>query len=158
MALTPVITDATPADIPEARAMLDEYARWLGVDLCFQNFAEELAGLPGAYAPPTGAILIARFGSDVVGMVAFRRRDDTTAEMKRLYVRPAARGTGVGHLLVERVIIAARAAGYGSMVLDTLPVMASAQRLYEAFGFKDMPPYYESPIAGTRYMALSLSV
>jgi putative acetyltransferase len=138
--------------------MLREYAAWLKIDLSYQDFAFELESLPGRYVPPTGALFVARLGVDVVGMVAFRQRDDTTAEMKRLFVRPAARGARIGQLLVERIIEAARNAGYRTMVLDTLPVMGSAQRMYEAFGFQDVPPYYESPVPGTRYMALPLSV
>jgi GNAT superfamily N-acetyltransferase len=152
------ITEASAADVPEVRAMLGEYAAWVGVDLAFQDFAREVAGLPGDYARPDGVLLIARFGARVVGMVALRRRDAATAEMKRLYVRPVARGTGIGRLLVERVVRIARDMGYRTMVLDTLPMMDSAQRLYQSFGFRDIPPYYPSPVAGTRYMALSLSV
>ena len=111
---------------------------------------------PGDYAPPGGDLLLARLNGDPVGVVGFRRLDEDRAEMKRLFVRPAARGTGAGRLLVARVIEAARARGYKTMVLDTLPVMQAAQRMYEEFGFRDIPPYYESPIAGTRYLALDL--
>ena len=156
MPLTPVVAEFAPADLPEVRAMLRDYAAWLGIDLSYQDFAFELESLPGRYVPPGGALFVARLGIDVVGMVAFRQRDGTTAEMKRLFVRPLARGASVGHLLVERIIAAARDAGYHTIVLDTLPVMSSAQRLYEAFGFEDISPYYESPVPGTRYMALRL--
>jgi putative acetyltransferase len=156
MPLTPVVAEFATADLPEVRAMLREYATWLGIDLSYQDFAFELESLPGRYVPPTGALYVARLGDDVVGMVAFRQRDAATAEMKRLFVRPAARGARIGHLLVERIIAAAREARYQTMVLDTLPVMGSAQRMYESFGFEDISPYYESPVPGTRYMALRL--
>ncbi len=153
-----LIAPATTADLPEVRAMLHEYAAWVGIDLGFQAFAQEVAGLPGDYAPPAGALLIARHQTDIVGMVAYRRRDDRTAEMKRLFVRPAARGLGAGEQLVDGIIAAARRAGYERMVLDTLPAMTSAQRLYERVGFRDTDAYYDSPVAGTRYMSLTLSV
>ena len=152
------ITPATPADLREVRAMLHEYAAWVGIDLGFQAFAQEVAALPGDYAPPAGALLIARHRADIVGMVACRRRADRTAEMKRLFVRPAARGLGAGEQLVGGIIAAARKAGYQRMVLDTLPAMTSAQRLYERLGFRDTDAYYDSPVAGTRYMSLTLSV
>lgn len=153
------VSEATPADLPKVRAMLQEYAKWLAIDLSFQDFAQEVAGLPGDYARRLGgALFVARVGTEVVGMVAFRRRDDTTAEMKRLYVRTSVRQAGVGRLLVARIIDKAREDGYHQMVLDTLPVMNPAQRLYESFGFRDVPAYYPSPVPGTRYMALALSV
>jgi putative acetyltransferase len=150
------IREAGPADLSAIRAMLLEYADGLKVDLCFQGFTRELAELPGDYVPPRGALYIAHQDGEPVGMVALRGRDDGRAEMKRLYVRPAARGSGLGRQLIEHVIAAARARGYASIVLDTLPVMHSAQRLYEEFGFRDVEPYYHSPIAGTRFMGLDL--
>ena len=151
-----MIEPARRADLDEVRAMLREYQAWLNVDLCFQSFEEELAGLPGAYRPPDGALLVARGDSRLLGMVALRRRDSTIAEMKRLYVRDAARGTGLGRRLAERIIAEARALGYRELWLDTLPVMQDAQRLYVRLGFADIPPYYPSPVEGTRYMALTL--
>jgi GNAT superfamily N-acetyltransferase len=156
MAAAIQVTEAQPADMSEVRAMLREYAEWLAVDLSFQDFAREVANLPGDYAPPTGALFVARDRDQVVGVVAFRARERNIAEMKRLFVRPAGRGSGVGRMLVERIIAAAEAAGCTQMVLDTLPVMSSAQRLYEQLGFEDIPPYYVSPIAGTRYMGLTI--
>jgi putative acetyltransferase len=150
------IRDAGPADLGAIRAMLLEYADWLKVDLCFQGFTRELAELPGDYAPPRGALYIAHQNGEPLGMVALRGRDDGCAEMKRLYVRPAARGLGLGRQLIEHVIAAARARGYMAIVLDTLPVMQAAQRLYEEFGFRDIEPYYNSPIEGTRFMGLNL--
>jgi ribosomal protein S18 acetylase RimI-like enzyme len=137
--------------------MLEEYAAWIGVDLSFQDFRREVRDLPGEYAPPGGDLYIARHGGETAGMVAFRAGPDGRAEMKRLFVRPSARGAGVGQVLVQHVIDAARAAGYRHMVLDTLPVMQGAQRMYERFGFRDIAPYYDSPIAGTRYLELDLT-
>jgi ribosomal protein S18 acetylase RimI-like enzyme len=151
-----VVTRAAPEELDEIRQLLREYADWLAVDLSFQDFTREVQGLPGEYAPPGGDLYLARVHAEVVGMVAFRPRADGSAEMKRLYVRDAARGSGVGRRLVETVLAAARERGYHTMVLDTLPVMQSAQRMYEHFGFRDVPPYYESPIAGTRFMARAL--
>ncbi len=150
------IREAGSADLGAIRTMFREYADWLKVDLCFQGFTREMAELPGDYAPPRGALYIAHRHGEPIGMVALRGRDDDRGEMKRLYVRPAARGSGLGRQLIERVIAAARACGYKAIVLDTLPVMQSAQRLYEEFGFRDIEPYYNSPIAGTRFMGLDL--
>jgi ribosomal protein S18 acetylase RimI-like enzyme len=150
------VAEATSADLEAIRALLLEYADWVKVDLCFQGFSKELAELPGEYAPPEGALYIARSGENVIGMVALRGREDGRAEMKRLYVRPTARGSGLGQLLINTVVEAARQRGYKTIVLDTLPVMHAAQRLYEVNGFRDIAPYYNSPIAGTRFMALEL--
>ena len=150
------VAEATSADLEAIRSMLLEYADWLKVDLCFQGFSKELAGLPGEYARPKGALYIARSGENVIGMVALRGREDGRAEMKRLYVRPTARGLGLGQLLINTVVEAARQRDYKTIVLDTLPVMHAAQRLYEVNGFRDIAPYYNSPIAGTRFMALDL--
>ena len=151
------IRDAGPGDLAAIREMLLEYQRWVGVDLSFQGFAHEVARLPGDYAPPDGALLIARRGLEAAGMVALRRLDETRGEMKRLFVRTSARGTGVGRELVARIVDEARTRGYQSIVLDTLPNMQSAQRMYEQFGFRDVPPYYQSAIPGTRYLALALT-
>jgi len=151
-----VVARAGPEDLAEIREMLHEYADWLSIDLSFQDFTSELRDLPGDYAPPGGDLYIARLQHVAVGMVAFRARGDGRAEMKRLYVRATARGSGVGRRLVETVLAAARERGHHTMVLDTLPVMQSAQRMYEQFGFRDVPPYYESPIAGMRFMARAL--
>ena len=152
----PVIEDATAADLAAIREMLHEYADWLKVDLCFQNFDAEVAGLPGDYAPPAGALLIARMEGYPAGMVALRRKDESRCEMKRLFVREGARGMRLGRTLAERIILEARTRAYREMVLDTLPLMQDAQRLYVALGFRDIEPYYQSPITGTRFMALPL--
>jgi putative acetyltransferase len=154
--MAPVVARAGPEDLAEIREMLQEYAAWLAIDLSFQDFTRELRDLPGEYAPPGGDLYIARLDNAVVGMVAFRPCGEGRAEMKRLYVRNTARGSGVGRRLVETALSAARARGHHTMVLDTLPVMHSAQRMYEGLGFRDVAPYYESPVPGTRFMARAL--
>lgn len=148
---------AGPADIEEIRALFLEYARSLDFDLCFQGFDEELAGLPGAYAPPAGCLLLARTGETVVGGVGLRPLAPGICEMKRLYVRPAHRALKAGRMLAEAVIAIAMAIGYHAMRLDTLPRMTAAQALYAALGFKDIAPYYENPIPGARYCELDLT-
>ncbi|MBS0515782.1 MAG: GNAT family N-acetyltransferase [Proteobacteria bacterium] len=145
-----------PEDVAVVRELLQEYERALGVDLCFQNFAWELADLPGGYAPPRGTLLLARAGGSIAGCVALRPVDDATCEMKRLYVRDAFRAIGLGRRLVERVIGDAQALGYRRMVLDTLPTMTAAQRLYESLGFTDTSAYRHNPIAGTRFLRREL--
>jgi putative acetyltransferase len=154
--MTPLISLATASDLPAIREMLAEYAAWVGVDLSFQGFDRELRELPGDYAPPAGALVIARDDRTTLGMVALRRLTSERCEMKRLYVRPGARGIGLGRQLTERIIGEARERGYRELMLDTLPMMRDAQQLYVAFGFRDVAPYYSSPIAGTRFMALTL--
>jgi GNAT superfamily N-acetyltransferase len=152
----PLIEDATAADLEEVRTLLRAYAAWLGIDLGFQRFEDEVARLPGDYVPPDGALLVARGDAGLTGMVALRRLDADRAEMKRLFVRSDARGTGLGRRLAERIIAEARARGYREICLDTLPVMQDAQRLYSRLGFRDVEAYYPSPVAGTRYMSLAL--
>lgn len=142
--------------IEAVRGVFREYERAIGVSLCFQGFERELAELPGAYAPPRGALLVALDGGEVAGCVAFRPVDEATCEMKRLFVRPAWRGTGLGRRLALEIMDAARRAGYGRMRLDTLPTMTAAAGMYESLGFVEMEPYYESPIAGTRFMGVEL--
>jgi putative acetyltransferase len=155
----PVIADArSAAELAAVRALVAEYQVSLGVDLEFQGFSAELAGLPGAYAPPRGALLLATIDGAAMGCVALRPIDDAQCEMKRLYVRPAGRGFGLGRALAERAIAHARAAGFRRMLLDTLPTMADAQALYRRLGFVDVPPYRDNPIAGTRFLALDLAL
>jgi GNAT superfamily N-acetyltransferase len=148
-----IIRPASLADLDEIRVLLREYAAWLEVDLRFQNFEEELAGLPGEYAAPRGCLLIA----DGAGCVALRRIDDETCEMKRLYVRPEQRGSGLGRRLVLAIIEEARGIGYRRMRLDTMPKMGGAQRLYESLGFRDIAAYRYNPEAGARFLELELS-
>jgi ribosomal protein S18 acetylase RimI-like enzyme len=139
-----------------ARVLIAEYAVALGRDLSFQGFAEELAALPGAYAPPGGALLLATVEDAPAACVALRAWCGDIAEMKRLYVRPAQRGLGLGESLARAILAEARALGYRRVRLDTLPEMAAAQALYQRLGFRPIPPYYDSPIAGTRFMEVEL--
>jgi putative acetyltransferase len=149
-----VVPAAGAIDIREVRLLFEEYAASLNFSLCFQDFDRELAELPGAYRPPAGRLLLARVGGIVAGCVALRPIENDACEMKRLFVRPAFHGQGLGRQLVVAVIAGARAAGYTTMKLDTVPSMEAAQRLYASLGFRDIPPYRENPIAGARYMAL----
>jgi putative acetyltransferase len=146
----------TAADIEQVRELFLEYQSSLGVDLCFQGFAEELASLPGNYARPAGRLLLASNGSSVLGVVALRPILSTDCEMKRLYVRSSGRGAGLGRLLTQALIREARLAGYSRLLLDTLPTMTEAQVLYRSMGFVEIAAYCHNPIAGTRYMALDL--
>ena len=144
--------------VATARDLFREYAEAIATDLEYQGFAAELAALPVPYVLPGGALLIARAGNDVAGCVALRPLDHRTGEMKRLYVRPPYRSWGLGKLLVEAVILAARQAGYSELRLDTLPTMASAQALYRRLGFVETPPYNRTHLPGTRFYALKLAV
>ncbi len=151
------------ADILEIRRLLREYESETGTDLCFQNFEEELAGLPGSYAPPSGRLLIAMAlsgGSESrpAGCVALRPLDEGVCEMKRLFVRADFRGTGLGRRLATAIIAEAHAIGYRKMRLDTLPQQADAHRLYASIGFRDIGPYRPNPIAGSRFLELELAV
>jgi len=146
----------TPAEIEEIRALFLEYGQSLDFNLCFQGFDEELAGLPGAYAPPRGRLLLARAEDRVIGGVGLRPLEADICEMKRLYVRPGHRALKAGRTLAEALIGEARAIGYRAMRLDTLPDMTAAQALYRTLGFRDIPPYYENPIPGARYCELDL--
>jgi ribosomal protein S18 acetylase RimI-like enzyme len=138
------------------RALLQEYAASLSVDLCFQGFARELRSLPGDYAPPMGRLLLALHGDQPAGCVALRKLSDEVSEMKRLYVRPAYRGTGLGRQLAEQIVSAARLIGYSRMRLDTLPTMIEAIGLYQSIGFREIDPYRFNPVEGHRQMELEL--
>jgi ribosomal protein S18 acetylase RimI-like enzyme len=147
---------AGPDDIELVRELFREYGQSLGIDLSFQGFDRELETLPGAYAAPEGAVIIARQEGTACGCVALRRIDDRTCEMKRLYVRPGSRGEGVGAELVTRIIETARSRGYSVMRLDTLPSMKSAVSLYRSFGFREIPAYIFNPIPGALFMEKAL--
>lgn len=153
-----IVSARFPTDGEVVRALFMEYAAGLGTDLSFQGFQQELAQLPGKYAPPRGDILIARDGTaSAFGCVALRPATMAGAgEMKRLYVRPAARGQALGRRLAEAIIERAREAGHDRLVLDTLASMRAAQTLYAELGFRPVPPYYDNPLPGTLYMTLEL--
>ncbi len=150
----------TPALIDATRALFTEYAGALGIDLCFQQFDTELAGLPGDYAAPQGGLLLAFVDDELAGCGAFRPLPDAdyanACEMKRLYVRPAFRRFGLGRLLAQALIDGATQAGYSAMLLDTLDDMESARGLYETLGFTEVPPYYFNPIPGAHYLKVDL--
>jgi len=147
----------TPAQIAQARELFLEYAQSLGFSLCFQNFDQELARLPGDYAPPDGRLLLAECDGQLAGCVALHKLGDGICEMKRLYVRPQFRGLKLGRALAHRVIAEARLIGYGHMRLDTVePVMKDAVAMYRKLGFREIAPYCANPIAGALYMELEL--
>jgi ribosomal protein S18 acetylase RimI-like enzyme len=149
------------ADFDSLREILREYAGGLGVDLCFQKFDQELASLPGEYAPPRGALFLARVDGEVAGCCALRPVDNAdypnAAEMKRLYVRDAFRGLGLGRQLAEVAMDAARQGGYACVLLDTLSDMEAARALYADLGFEEIPPYYHNPIPGAHYLKADIS-
>jgi putative acetyltransferase len=134
-----------------------EFADAIAETLCFQGFEAEVAGLPGRYAPPSGSLLLAMAGDEPAGCVAMRDLGNGTSEMKRLYVAPEFRGRGLGRRLVTEILRRAEEAGYARMVLDTVPEMADAIALYRSFGFAETPPYWDSPVEQTVYMARSLA-
>ncbi|RZI78489.1 MAG: GNAT family N-acetyltransferase [Variovorax sp.] len=177
-----LVTPDAPDEMDATRAIFRDYADALGVDLCFQNFEDELATLPGDYAEPRGTLLLALVDADevkgtpitgspvlpradgrlahVAGCGALRPLDSAdypnAAEMKRLYVRPGFRGLGLGRQMAEALLDAARSAGYSCVLLDTLDDMESARALYEDLGFEEVPPYYHNPIAGAHYLKVDL--
>jgi len=153
---TTICQALTPQHLAFARTLFQEYAAGLGIDLSFQGFPAELAGLPGLYAPPHGRLLLARADGEAQGCVALRPLGDRVCEMKRLYVRPALRGQGLGKRLAQQVIAEARVAGYATMKLDTLASMRGAIRLYEALGFIRCAAYYDTPLPHTVFMELQL--
>jgi putative acetyltransferase len=146
----------TESEYAAARTLMVEYAENLGVDLCFQNFSSELQDLRGVYGPPRGCLWLASQEGAFVGCVGIRQRAATTCEMKRLYVRATARGSGLGRALALAAIDSARALGYQRMLLDTLAEMTGARRLYATLGFRECAPYYDNPIPGAIYMELDL--
>lgn len=153
VAATQLVRPSSPAQWAEAKRLVQEYAAALKVDLCFQNFAEELASFEREYGPPSGAFFLAK---DSLGCGGLRRFADGVAEMKRLYVVPAGRGRGIGAALARRIVEEARRLGYGRLVLDTLPDMRAAQALYRSLGFREIPSYRHNPVAGTLFFELPL--
>jgi ribosomal protein S18 acetylase RimI-like enzyme len=152
------LVDQSPA-LDQVRELFLEYARSLDFELCFQSFDQELAELPGRYAPPDGRLFLATIATQPAGCIALRPLSPTSCEMKRLWVRPAYRGHGLGLALCRRLIDEARAIGYETMRLDTIGAsMARAVALYRSLGFKQIEPYYDNPIAGALYLELRLDV
>jgi len=146
----------TNKDLEAAKKLFVEYADSLGFDLCFQNFDEELANLPGEYAPPSGCLLLARYNGRAAGCIALRRLSDSICEMKRLYVKPEMRGLKIGRKLAEAVIAEVRRIGYTHIRADTLPSMETARALYASVGFKGIKPYCYNPIEGAIFIELKL--
>jgi GNAT superfamily N-acetyltransferase len=143
--------------VAHARELFHEYAQSIGFSLCFQNFDKELAGLPGKYAPPEGRLLLADYEGQVAGCVALRKFEDGICEMKRLYLRPAFRGKGLGRVLAQKIIAEAREIGYLRMRLDTVqPIMNDAIAMYRRLGFVEIPAYCVNPEPGVLYMELEL--
>ena len=148
-----IIQAESDKDVNCERELFREYEAWLGLDLCFQGFEDELRTLPGRYAMPEGRLLLAFSGEFAAGCIALRKLDETTCEMKRLFVRDDFRGSGLGNTLVNRLIADARQIGYSKMRLDTYPPkMAKAVKLYESHGFYPIPPYYDNPHDGVLFM------
>jgi putative acetyltransferase len=145
------IIEADYSDLAKIAEMFREYQQLIGVDLCFQGFEEELANLPGKYAPPKGAIFIAVDEDDLIGCVAIRPLSQQQAELKRLYVKPAWHGHGIGKQLFECAMSRAQSIGYGSIVLDTLESMQSARRLYQSYGFREIEGYYHNPDSTAKF-------
>jgi ribosomal protein S18 acetylase RimI-like enzyme len=153
-----IVRADSPAQIAAARALFVEYAEWLGLDLAFQGFAEELERLPGDYVPPRGVLLLALDGDAALGCVGLRPLEwPRVAELKRLYVRPQARGERLGLLLTEAALTFARDAEYERVRLDTLSSMGAAQHMYEGLGFREIEAYRFNPVEGARYLELDLS-
>ena len=155
-----LITPSSPAQIQATRLIFQEYAAQVGVDLCFQNFDAELAGLPGEYTEPQGALLLALVDGEMAGCCALRQLASSdypnACEMKRLFVRQPYRRLGLGRQLAEAIVDAARIAGYHHLLLDTLSDMESARALYQDLSFHEIPPYYHNPIAGAHYLKIDL--
>ena len=144
-------------DMVHIRELFTEYQQWLGVDLCFQDFENEMQSLPGKYAEPRGCLLLARDGEAIAGGVGMWPLSDDLCEMKRLFVRDSWKGQGLGRKLAVAILNEAKSRGYGRMCLDTLGHLTAAQALYLDLGFRDTDPYYDNPLEGVRYMELTLS-
>ena len=156
MSLIKLIPAESKAQIRSARQLFEEYAAELNISLCFQNFSQELAELPGQYARPAGQLLLAEFDGRLAGCVALRKIEEGMCEMKRLFVRPEFRGHAIGRCLAEAIIAEARQIGYPAMRLDTLKKLKAALALYGSLGFQPIEPYYENPIENVVYLELKL--
>ena len=155
--MTIIIQAETDEQIEQARKLFREYEKWFGLDLCFQNFDEEVARLPGRYAAPEGRLFLAFADEKLAGCIALRKLEEGVCEMKRLFVREDFRGRKIGNALVEKLIDEAHLIGYRKMRLDTYPPkMAKAVRLYESHGFREITPYYHNPYGETLFMELNL--
>lgn len=152
-----LVLDADESDLDGVRRLLRDYASSLPFELDFQDFDRELAALPGAYAPPRGALLVARLAGEVVGCVALRALGDAECELKRLFVAAPARGTGLGRRLAEAALDRAERLGYRRVLLDTTPGMEAAQALYRELGFRETEPYTHNPVPGARFLKLELA-
>lgn len=151
-----ILEATTPSQLAQAKALIEAYVAEIGVDLRFQGYEEEIARFPGEFSPPSGAVLLATEGSAAMGVVTLRRFADAVAEMKRLYVRPEARGRGLGRTLAKAVVAKAAVLGYRRIRLDTLPTMVAAIRTYRSLGFTEIPAYRYNPVVGARYLELEL--
>jgi GNAT superfamily N-acetyltransferase len=152
-----IIQAETPAQIEQTRALFREYEAWLGMSLCFQNFDEEVAHLPGKYAKPDGRLFLASVDENLAGCIALRKLQEGICEMKRLFVREDFRGQKIGIILIEKLIEEAKTIGYRKMRLDTYPPkMAKAVKLYESHGFREIPPYYHNPYGEVLYLEKEL--
>jgi len=149
-----------PEDVAMVRELFLEYQSDIGIDLCFQGFDQELAALPGDYSPPLGGLFLAYVDNEAAGCCAFRPLHDSdyanACEMKRLFVRRAFRGFGLGRLLVEQILLQAKQSGYDAMLLDTLSDMEAARQLYQEVGFEEVAPYYHNPLPGAHYLKVDL--
>ncbi|MBZ9937639.1 GNAT family N-acetyltransferase [Mesorhizobium sp. BR1-1-16] len=152
-----IVTARKPAELADVARLFVAYAASLGIDLAYQDFSGELAGLPGQYGPPDGALLLARDADGLaLGCVALRPFAPDVVEMKRMYVAPAGRGLGLGRALLDAILVEARKLGAREIVLDTLPELAAAIALYRSAGFEEIPPYYKTPIERTIFFRLKL--
>ncbi len=152
-----IIRAETPEEIEQAQMLFREYQAWFGLNLCFQNFDEEVANLPGKYALPEGRLFLAFSDKKLAGCVALRKLENEICEMKRLFVREDFRGQNIGKFLIEKLFEEARLNGYKKMRLDTFPPkMGHAVKMYESYGFRKIPPYYHNPYGEALYMELNL--
>lgn len=148
---------AFPADSEALKAVIREYVAWLDMDLSYRGFEQEMEQFDGLFTLPSGLFLVAQSGHEIAGCVGLLRHTDSTAEVKRLYVRPAFRGLNLGEKLIASLVQRARRLGYGRLILDAVPQTRVAQQLYQAIGFQEIPPYYANPVSGTKFFALSLA-